>query len=89
VGLAFSRDGSQLRQRVNTAGLGGLRKRDNAGLGEMNILALGGEFPNGLRGQFAVGAWSHQQLRTIGKELRCAALIGFNMRLIATDDPVV
>ncbi len=87
--LAFVGDCFEFFQRIYAAGFSGLGNGYRARLGVVNVLALCGEFANRFREEFAIGAWSDQELGSVREELRRAALVCLDVGLIAADDAMV
>lgn len=54
--FALRGNGTQLIERINAAGLSGLGDGDGAGLGIVDVMALGGQLMNGVGRHFAIGA---------------------------------
>src|SRR6266568_5412780 len=85
MSLARCGDGLDLFRCVHNAGFSRLRDGDHSRLWKMNILPLGRELVNGIRRELSTYTLCDQQLRTVRKELRCAAFIRLHVRSVATD----
>ena len=80
---------SQFRQRIHRPHLGRLRQAEHVRLGIMNVRALVHRAVNGLRIDLSVRPRQQQNLGAISKELRRAALGGFDVRLLVAQNAVV
>ncbi len=87
--LAGLADGAQFGGLIDGTDLGGLGQADHAGLGVMNVLAFLRDLADRRGRQLTLLGSCHQQLGTVGEELRSAAFVGLDMRDIGADDAVI
>src|SRR6185437_6850253 len=89
VPAAGLRYGAEFVDRVHGAHLSGLRDGDDAWLGIVDVLALGGQFADGLGSDLAVDRLRDKKLGTVGEKLRSATLVRLNVRSVRADYAVI
>ena len=86
---AFAANGVEFFGFVNGADFGGLGDADSVGFGEMNVGALFDDAFDVVRLDFSLAGWKEEHFGTVGKKLRRAAFIGFDMGDIGAQEAVV
>ena len=86
--LAGVADGADFFGAVHAADFGGLGDGDHPRFWIVDVLALEGDFADRLGGDLAVFSTGDQQFGTVGKELRGAAFVGFDVSGFGADHAV-